>query len=195
MPHCERCNQCFKTFKALKQHERDSPAHAVSYHSSFGDKHAFQQHQRGSPAHNQSYECRDCDRSFRSQSALEQHLENSTVHAQPVYVRNMNYTPLDLFFRSFHTFGYDPTGCPSDEMQRLHRHYGWGRDDPDGEDAWNRYQTALVREFNERYDKKKGCLDWYEASKNSVLAWQDLCTILKVRWPPTWVGGCHQVCF
>ena len=184
MPHCERCNQSFKNFKSLKQHERDSPAHATSYHNSFDDEDAFQQHRRGSPAHNPSYECRDCDRSFESQNALEQHLENSTVHARPLCVRNMDYTPLHEFFRSFPHFGYVPTGCPSDEMQRLYRHNGWRRDDPDGEDALDRYRTALVQEFNE----------WY-GNNNGLIAWQGVCEVLKVRPLPTSVGACRQVCF
>ena len=184
MPHCERCNQCFKTFKALKQHERDSAAHTVSYDTAFGDENALQQHQRGSPACNLSYECRDCDRSFRSQDALQQHLENSTLHAQPIAVRNTNHTSLSRFFRSFPHFNYDPTAFPSDEMQRLYRHYGWRRDDPDGEDALDRYRTALVQEFNE----------WY-GNNNGLIAWQGVCEVLKVRPLPTSVGACRQVCF
>ena len=45
---------------------------------SFRSSQALQQHE-GSPAH--LHECEECDRSFRSEQALQQHLENSPVHA------------------------------------------------------------------------------------------------------------------
>jgi hypothetical protein len=188
MPRCERCNQSFRTLNALRLHERDSPAHAVSYacnkcDRSFSNEDALQQHQRDSPAHIPSHECRRCDRSFRSEDALQRHQRYSTAHTQQTSTCRRN-TPLDQFFMSFPKFNYDPAAFPSDEMQRLRRHYGWGRNHPKGEDAWDRYQTALVQEFN----------SWYESNNSSLQSWQGLCTVLKVRPLPTSTGACRQVC-
>ena len=188
MHRCERCNQSFKKLKYLKQHERDSPLHAASYQChecdrSFSNEDALQQHQRDSPAHVPSYKCRRCGRSFRSEDALQRHQRHST-HARRSSVRQRN-TPLDQFFTSFPHFDYNPTAIPSDEWQRLRRRYGWGRDDPDGDDAWERYRTALVQEFN----------SWYGSNNNSLQSWQALCAVLKVSPLPTSTVACRQVCF
>ena len=54
---CKDCDRSFATEKALQQHLRDSPAHAVMF------------------------DCEDCDRAFNTEDALQQHLRDSPAHA------------------------------------------------------------------------------------------------------------------
>ena len=51
------CDRSFKTKKALQQHLRDSPAHAVTF------------------------DCDECDRAFDTEQALQQHLRDSPAHS------------------------------------------------------------------------------------------------------------------
>lgn len=49
---------------------------------SFDSEKALQQHLRDSPAHGRSFDCKECDRSFGCNEALQQHhLRDSPVHA------------------------------------------------------------------------------------------------------------------
>ncbi|KAL4779037.1 hypothetical protein BJX76DRAFT_365640 [Aspergillus varians] len=48
---------------------------------SFGSQYALNQHIQDSPAHAPSYDCGPCNRSFSSQDALDKHLQNSSAHA------------------------------------------------------------------------------------------------------------------
>jgi Zinc-finger double-stranded RNA-binding/Zinc-finger of C2H2 type len=117
------CDQSFDSEKALQQHLRDSPAHAPSFECetcdrSFGSEEALEQHLRDSPVHAPSFDCETCDRSFGSEEALEQHLRDSLGHQQ------VPETPLDVFFRSFPTFDYDPSLPPATSYAYLREHKG-----------------------------------------------------------------------
>jgi Zinc-finger double-stranded RNA-binding/Zinc-finger of C2H2 type len=47
---------------------------------SFDSEVALQQHLRDLPAHAPSLDCETCDRSFDSEEALQQHLQDSRIH-------------------------------------------------------------------------------------------------------------------
>jgi hypothetical protein len=76
-------------------------------------------------------------RGFGSEEALEQHLRNSRIHQRDPE------TPLDVFFRSFPTFDYDPSLSPAKSYANLREHEGWRRGDAASDDAWNRYQDCI----------------------------------------------------
>jgi len=103
---CIPCDRSFDSDTSLKQHKRTSLAHAFNCmpcNRHFDSEEALQQHLRDSPAHAPSFDCDDCDRSFDSEEALQQHLRDSRIHQRDTE------TPLDVFFRSFPTFDYDPS--------------------------------------------------------------------------------------
>ena len=82
---CGQCNRTFETERALEQHRRDSPAHAVTYdreecNRTFGTERALEQHCRDSPAHAVTYNCEECNRTFGTERALEQHRRDSPTH-------------------------------------------------------------------------------------------------------------------
>ena len=58
---CGDCDRSFKHVKALQQHLRDSPAHAITF------------------------DCDDCDRAFDTEQALQQHLRDSPAHPTSSY--------------------------------------------------------------------------------------------------------------
>jgi DNA-directed RNA polymerase subunit RPC12/RpoP len=86
MYDCETCDRTFPSEEALHQHERDSPAHAITYdcetcNRTFTSEEALHQHKRDSPAHAVTYDCETCDRTFISEEALHQHERDSPAHA------------------------------------------------------------------------------------------------------------------
>ncbi|PMD14933.1 hypothetical protein NA56DRAFT_650517 [Hyaloscypha hepaticicola] len=75
---------------------------------------ALQQHLRDSQVHARSFDCDDCLRAFDSEEALQQHLWDPRIHQQDTE------TPLDVLFRSFPTFDYDPSLPPATSYANLH---------------------------------------------------------------------------
>ncbi|OBT84683.1 hypothetical protein VE02_07850 [Pseudogymnoascus sp. 03VT05] len=112
---------------------------------SFNSEEALQQHLQDSPAHASSFNCETCDRHYGSETALQQHLRDSPTHQQDTE------TPLDVFFRSFPVFDNDPSLSPATSYAKLQRHEGWRRGDAASEDAWDRYQGALENELHMWY--------------------------------------------
>ncbi|KAH8663688.1 hypothetical protein BGZ60DRAFT_379420 [Tricladium varicosporioides] len=177
---CEHCDRAFNSEEALQQHLRDSPAHAPSFDCddcdrSFDSGEALQQHLRDSPAHALSFDCKDCDRSFGNEEALQQHLRDSRTHQQDTE------TPLDVFFRSFPTFDYDPSLPPATSYAKLQGHEGWRRGSPASDDAWNGYQDALQSELHM----------WYGA-ENDLTAWHALCRAIGVEPLPKTCEQCQE---
>jgi hypothetical protein len=178
------CNDCVRSFdseEALQQHLRNSLAHAPSFDCedcdrSFDSEETLQQHLRYSPAHAPSFNCETCDRTFGSREALEQHLRDSRIHQQDPE------TPLDIFFRSFRTFDYDPSLPPATSYANLQRHKGWRRGHAESDDAWNRYQDALENELRM----------WYGA-EDDLTAWHALCRAICVEPLPPTSGQCEEV--
>jgi uncharacterized protein YlaI len=178
---CNDCDRAFDSGTALQQHLRDSPVHAPSFDCedcdrSFDSEEALQQHLRDSPAHALSFDCETCDRSFGTEEALEQHLRDSRIHQQDTE------TPLDVFFRSFPTFEYDPSLPPATSYANLRVHEGWRRGSPASDDAWNRYQDALQSELHM----------WYGA-ENDLTAWHALCRAIGVEPLPKTCEQCEEV--
>lgn len=179
--NCTPCNRRFDSEEALQQHIRDSPAHTRSFDCkdcdrSFDSEEALQQHLRDSPAHAPSFDCETCNRSFGNDEALEQHLRDSRIHQQDTE------TPLDVFFRSFPTFNYDPSLPPATSYANLQRQEGWRRDNAASNDAWNRYQDALQSELHM----------WYGA-ENDLTAWHALCRAIGVEPLPKTCEQCEEV--
>jgi hypothetical protein len=179
--NCDDCERSFDSEEALQQHLRDSPAHAPSFNCdncnrSFDSEEALQQHLRDSPAHTPSFDCETCNRSFGNEEALEQHLRDSRIHQQDTE------TPLDVFFRSFPTFDYDPSLPPATSYTNLQRQEGWRRGSAASKDAWNRYQDALQSELHM----------WYGA-ENDLTAWHALCRAIGVKPLPKTCEQCEEV--
>ncbi|KAG9227929.1 hypothetical protein BJ875DRAFT_35716 [Amylocarpus encephaloides] len=178
--NCMPCNRRFDSEEALQQHLRNSPAHAPSFDCddcdrSFDSEEALQQHLRDSPAHALSFDCETCNRSFGNEEALEQHLRDSRIHQQDTE------TPLDVFFRSFPTFDYDPSLPPATSYANLQRQEGWCRGSAASNDAWNRYQDALQSELHM----------WYGA-ENDLTAWHALCRAIGVEPLPKTCEQCEE---
>jgi len=183
--NCDDCDRSFDSEEALQQHLRDSPAHAPSFDCetcdrSFSNEEALEQHLRDSPAHVPSFNCDDCDRSFDSEEALQQHLRDSRIHQQDT--ETPTETPLDVFFRSFPTFEYDPSLPPATSYANLQRHEGWRRGSAESDDGWNRYQDALQSEL----------YLWYGA-ENDLTAWHALCRAIGVEPLPQTCEQCEEV--
>ncbi|KAF2188514.1 hypothetical protein K469DRAFT_565357 [Zopfia rhizophila CBS 207.26] len=177
---CTPCDRHYGSETALQQHLRDSPVHAPSFDCndcdrSFNLEEALQQHLRDSPAHAPSFDCETCDRSFGSEEALGQHLRDSRIHQQDTE------TPLDVFFRSFPTFDYDPSLPPATSYANLREHEGWRRGSAASDDAWNRYQDALESELHM----------WYGA-ENDLTAWHALCRAIGVEPLPKTCEQCEE---
>jgi hypothetical protein len=143
---------------------------------SFGSNESLKQHLRDSPAHASSFDCEICDRSFSNEEALNQHLQDSPIHQQNTT------TPLDVFFRSFPTFDYDPSSPPATSFTNLREHEGWRRGDAESQDAWNRYQDALESELHM----------WFGA-ENDLTAWHALCRAIGVKPLPQTCEQCEEV--
>jgi hypothetical protein len=163
------CNRCFDSEEALQQHLWDSPAHAPSFDCddcdrAFDSEEALQQHLQDSPAYALSFNCETCDRSFGNKEALEQHLRDSRIYQQDTE------TPLDVFFRSFPTFDYDPSLPPATSYANLRGYERWHRGSAASDNAWNRYQDALQSELHM----------WYGA-ENDLTAWHALCRAIGVE--------------
>ncbi|KAG9233108.1 hypothetical protein BJ875DRAFT_535554 [Amylocarpus encephaloides] len=149
--------------EALQQHLRDLPAHVPSFDCddcdrSFDSEEALQQHLRDSLAHTPSFDCETCDRSFSNEEALEQHLRDSRIHQQDT--ETPIETPLDVFFRSFPTFDYDPSLPLATSYANLQRHEGWRRGSAESDD------TELYL--------------WY-GTENDLTTWYALCRVIGVE--------------
>ena len=92
---CKTCDRVFGTKIALRQHLRNSTAHAVTFDCdecdrAFGTERALQQHLRDSPAHAVTYDCNECNRAFGTEQALQQHLRDSLKHSTDSHAEVVN---------------------------------------------------------------------------------------------------------
>ncbi len=176
---CIPCDRFFDSKTSLKQHKRTSLAHAFNCtpcNRRFDSEEALQQHLQYSPAHTRSFDCDDCDRAFDSEEALQQHLKDPLIHQQDTE------TPLDVFFRSFPAFNYDPSLPPATSYANLQRQEGWRRNSAASDNAWNRYQDALQSELHL----------WYGA-ENDLTAWHALCRAIGIDPLPKTCEQCEEV--
>ncbi|KFY95715.1 hypothetical protein V500_02679 [Pseudogymnoascus sp. VKM F-4518 (FW-2643)] len=209
LSYCSDCDRSFNSKQALQQHLRDSPAHTPSFDCETCDRHygtetALQQHLRDSVAHAPSFDCGDCNRSFNSEQALQQHLQDSPAHVpsfdceicnrhygsetalenhlrdSPIHQQNTD-TPLDVFFRTFPMFDYNPSLPPATSYTNLQKHEGWRRGNAASDNAWDRYQDALQDELQM----------WYGA-ENDLTAWHALCRAIGVEPLPETCEQCEH---
>jgi len=198
---CNDCDLSFSNEEALQQHLRVSPAHNPSFEcvdcdQAFDCEEAWLQHLRELPVHDPAFNCDDCDRAFDCEEAWLQHLRELPVYT-PSFDSNETYisfdsdetlqqhqrdteTPLDIFFRSFPTFEYDPTLSPATSYANLRRHEGWRHGSPASDDAWDRYQDALQSELDK----------WYGA-EDDLTAWHALCRAIGVEPLPQTCEQCE----
>ncbi|KAN0086315.1 hypothetical protein V8E54_000003 [Elaphomyces granulatus] len=170
---CDDCDRSFDSEEALQQHLRDSPAHAPSFtcDRAFGSEEALEQHLQDSPAH--APYCETCDRPFGSEEALEQHLRLAIACSK---IFQDSETLLDVFFRSFPKFDYDPSLPPATSYANLREHEGWRRGSAASNDAWSGYQDAL-----ERY-----------GAEDDLTAWHALCRAISVEPLPQTCEQCEE---
>jgi hypothetical protein len=91
-------------------------------------------------------------------------------------------TPLDMFFRSFPTFSYNPSLPPATSYANLQRYEGWHGGSAESKDAWNKYQDALQDELHL----------WYGV-ENDLTAWHALCRAIGVEPLPETCELCEEV--
>ncbi|KAJ5592611.1 hypothetical protein N7537_009515 [Penicillium hordei] len=156
-------NNMFKIHQHTRHHSAYSPVHTITYgcgpcNRSFGSQSALDQHVQNSPAHAASFHCELCNRTFGSRDALEQHIEYSKAHIAPPS------TPLDEFFQSFAGFSYNPKLPPSESYAQLKRFCRWREYDIKDKEAWEQYQSALEAEVKM----------WFGA-EDDLGAWHSLC--------------------
>ena len=182
--YCAKCDRSYASETALQQHLRSSRAHALSFdchdcNRSFYSEEALQNHLQNSRAHVPlPFDCSTCDRRFEREEDLAKHLLYSRVHQ---HQRNVE-TPLDVFFRSFQNFDYDPSLPPATSFANLQRHGGWRRESDLSRNAWDRYQDALQREL----------AIWFGA-EDDLTAWHALCRAIGVQPLPRTCEKCEQV--
>jgi uncharacterized protein YlaI len=89
----------------------------------FRSDEALRQHLRDSPVHAPSFNCEQCDRSFGSDEALQQHLQNSPVHAP-----SFNCEACDRSFGSDEALQQhlqnSPVHAPSFDCEACNRSFG-----------------------------------------------------------------------
>ncbi|TVY12902.1 hypothetical protein LARI1_G009146, partial [Lachnellula arida] len=168
---CGQLNQhCYENFNTMS-------FRCVLCDRSFESDESLQQHKRDSPVH--TFDCRTCDRHYGSETALQQHLRDSRIHQQDT--ESPTETPLDVFFRSFPAFDYDPSLPPATSYTNLQRQERWRRGSAASVDGWNRYQDALQSELHL----------WYGA-ENDLTAWHALCRAIGVDPLPKTCEQCEE---
>ncbi|KAL4242398.1 hypothetical protein ABKN59_011938 [Abortiporus biennis] len=89
-------------------------------------------------------------------------------------------THLDGFFHQYTQFAYNPNASVAREFQRLSERMGWN--DEERRMARERYQEALVNEFN----------DIFGTNPSDYATWQKLFEILKIEPVPSSVTACKK---
>lgn len=86
-------------------------------------------------------------------------------------IHQWRYTDtIAAFFASYPTFRYNRHAeSPGFEFTRLCRHMGWERDDTEQKAAWEEFQNAVAKMFNQTYGE----------DAKSLEAWQKLCRTLR----------------
>ncbi|KAB8596098.1 hypothetical protein FH972_025807 [Carpinus fangiana] len=79
------------------------------------------------------------------------------------------------FFSLYPTFSYNPGAPSTDEFYRMCKTFGWKRDNPARESAYQSFQDALVSAFNYIYG----------SDANDLASWRGLCAALEISPVPT----------
>ncbi|KAJ5697409.1 hypothetical protein N7488_011093 [Penicillium malachiteum] len=159
---CSLCNKSFRNEKTLSGHIRYSPAHRATLQckpckKKFRTQGALDDHLRDSKAHAIAHKCEPCNRTFKSEEALNQHLRDAPAHAP--------CTPLDIFFRRYPSFPYDPKLSPSESWGKLKSHFGWKRKEPQTVEARMLYHEALEEEVRLWFGSEDDIESWHSISR------------------------------
>ncbi|KAJ6037159.1 hypothetical protein N7540_001438 [Penicillium herquei] len=159
---CPLCNKSFRNEKLLSGHLRYSPAHRATLQCKpckrkFRTQGALDDHLQNSKAHPITHKCEPCNRTFKNQDALNQHLRDAQAHAPS--------TPLDIFFKRYPSFPYDPKISPSESWKRLKSHFGWKRTEPQTVEARILYHEALEEEVRLWFGSEDDIESWHNLSR------------------------------
>lgn len=178
---CVRCETDFESWEELRMHVLLSEKHFACMEclengqwEDFLTKRALKSHVWGKHKHDSGSQSKKKDTKGKGKGKGK------------VEVRE---TPLDGFFTSFTGFVYDPHLSPEASWKKLRRFQGWKGLPPDGRrseeenDAWGRYQRALVREVEM----------WFGDEKD-LTAWWTLCRAVGEVDPPDEIRECKKVC-
>jgi hypothetical protein len=103
------------------------------------------------------------------------------------YRSDKTRSPLDEFFLAYPKLGYCKSNPPQQEYRRLLKIYGWKRGDPEADQSWSDYRTALVHEFDRCYGTPTGDF-------NDPRPWQNLCRAIGIQQIPKTREDCQRVC-
>ncbi|KAF9443008.1 hypothetical protein P691DRAFT_764677 [Macrolepiota fuliginosa MF-IS2] len=91
--------------------------------------------------------------------------------------------PLEIFFRRYAWFRYRRDESAEEQFNRLRREAKWKRSDPENDEAWEGYRTALVRQFNTSFS----------SDDNNIDAWHALLRHIGIYNPPETVKKCKEL--
>jgi len=91
--------------------------------------------------------------------------------------------PLEVFFRQYAWFKYRRDESAEEQFNRLRSEAKWKRGDPENDEAWEDYRTALVRQFNTSFSSDDNNLD----------AWHALLRHIGITDPPETVKKCKEL--
>ncbi|KAG9315460.1 hypothetical protein JVU11DRAFT_3072 [Chiua virens] len=91
--------------------------------------------------------------------------------------------PIQVFFASYAPlFQYDPAASSSLEFYRLCDQFGWHRKHPERQSVRQRFEDALVLQFNAIYGKKTKSLE----------NWKKLCRVMHIEPVPENMKACRK---
>jgi len=110
------------------------------------------------------------------------HKKNTTDSCVDHSLPTLDCSPINQFFTSFPAFNYDPSITPSESYGLLQKHQKWPRKSAENLENWERYQSALRKEFDL----------WY-GSEDDLGAWHSLCRAIGIHPLPTTCESCEEV--
>ncbi|RXW22108.1 hypothetical protein EST38_g3731 [Candolleomyces aberdarensis] len=93
--------------------------------------------------------------------------------------------PIQEFFAQYEGFVYRPWVKPTREFGRLTRAMQWRPGDPEREDAWQQFSSAMAFQFEERYG----------SDVNDLHAWQKLCVRIGIMPVPNELEQAREAVF
>ena len=133
-----------------------------------------------------SVPCTDASREIAFETSAtnhrKSHKKNTTDSCVDHSLPTLDCSPINQFFTSFPAFNYDPSITPSESYGLLQKHQKWPRKSAENLENWERYQSALRKEFDL----------WY-GSEDDLGAWHSLCRAIGIHPLPTTCESCEEV--